>query len=257
MAAVDPATALAAQQRPAVSAQSRRNILSIGNAGALGENVISGLLALSEVELLVVADKPVRSTARRLNFVDLALLEQVSNWPSLDAVVILVGGKHSYFKRDDAFPLLTESEALTLARNAASAGVSQLLVVAPMDAWLSATLSHAHRFGELEAALRELAFDKLVVVRPGIRREASATESALQRVANLLLSTLGSYMTPQRLQPLRTQTIAQAALAWFVELPPGQHFLGADDIYRRQTTQVPARSVATNEFGYQRIDNKP
>ncbi|MBL8525872.1 MAG: hypothetical protein JNN20_19485 [Betaproteobacteria bacterium] len=232
---IDPATALAAQRHPIAGTNARHRILSIGNAGALGESVISNLLASSDVELLVVADKPVRSTARRLAFFDLIQLEHVSGWPPLDAVVILVGGKHSYFKRDDAFPLLNEADALTLARNAASAGVKQLLLVAPMDAWLSATLSSAHRFGELEAALRKLDFEKLVVVRPGTRRDAAAGGSALQRIANVLLSTLGSYMTPQRLQPLRAQTVAQAALAWFAELPAGQHFLGAADFYQRET----------------------
>lgn len=246
MSPIDPATALAAQQRPSAGIHSRRRVLSIGNAGALGENIISGLLAVSEVELLVVADKPVRSTARRLAFVDLARLEHALNWPPLDAVVILVGGSHSYFKRDDAFPLLTEKNALILARNAAAAGVRHLLVIAPMDAWLSATLNNAHRFGELEAALRELAFDKLVVVRPGTRREAPTRESGLQRIANLLLSTLGSYMTPQRLQPLRAQTVAQAALAWFFGLATGQHFLGTDDIYQWQALQARGENIQAN-----------
>ena len=239
-AIIDPATALAAQQRSVAGASFRRRVLSIGNAGALGENVISGLLASPDVELLVAADKPVRSTARRLAFVDLTRLEHASGWPPLDAVVILVGGKHSYFKRDDAFPVLTEDDAVLFARSAAAAGVRQLLLVAPMDAWLSAALNNAHRFGELEASLRALAFDKLVVVRPGARRETLASESALQRVANLLLSTLGSYMTPQHLQPLRAQKVAQAAVAWFAELPPGQHFMGADDIYQRQASQTSA-----------------
>lgn len=256
MAGVDPATVLSAQQRPVAGTHSRRRVLSIGNAGALGESVISGLLATTDLELLVVADKPVRSTARRLDFIDMTQLERVSGWPPLDAVVVLVGGKHSYFKRDDAFPLLTTHDALIIARNAASAGVKHLLLIAPMDAWLSATLNNAHRFGELEAALRELAFNKLVVVRPAARRETIVSESGLQRIANLLLSTLGSYMAPQRLQPLRAQTVAQAALAWFTELPPGQHFLGPDDIFQRQTSQACVDSIPASTSQHQHIDQK-
>jgi hypothetical protein len=231
VAAIDPAEAIAAQQQAvAVSAKPRR-VLSIGNAGALGEQIISNLLA-ANVELKVVSEKNVRSTARRLDFVDSDLLGDSARWPPVDEVVIVVGGKHSYFKRDDAFPVLTEEDAAQLARNASQAGVIRALVVAPMEAWLSATLSHAHRFGKLEASLRELPFEKLVVVRPGVQRESLAGGSWLQRIANTMLSTLGGYLMPQSLQPLRSQMVAQAALELFVELPAGQHFLGAEDIYR-------------------------
>lgn len=240
MAALDPAEVIAARQRAVAASAKPRRVLSIGNAGALGEQIISRLLA-ANVELKVLCEKNVRSTARRLDFVDADLLGDSARWPSVDEVVIVVGGRHSYFRRDDAFPVLTEDDAAQLARNAAQAGVRHTLVVAPMEAWLSATLSHAHRFGKLEASLRELPFEKLVMVRPTTHGENLAVNSWLQRIANTMLTTLGSYLMPQSLQPLRSQMVARAALELFAELPAGQHFLSAEDIYRYHASADPSR----------------
>ncbi len=257
MAAIDPVNAIAAQQGVVAALAKPRRVLSIGNAGALGEQIISRLLA-ANVDLKVVSEKSVRSTTRRLDFVDSDLLGDSARWPPVDEVVIVVGGKHSYFKRDDAFPVLTEADAASLARNAAQAGVQRALVVAPMEAWLSATLSHAHRFGKLEATLRELPFEKLVVVRPGAQRESLAGGSWLQRIANAMLTTLGGYLMPQRLQPLRSQMLAQAALAWFAELPTGQHFLSAEDIYRRQVAaDAPHACASRAPDRNQPLETKP
>ena len=210
----------------------------MGNAGKLGETLIARLLALPDYrDVIVAAGKDVRSTSPRLDFISAAALHDPRAWDRIDEAVLLVGGKHSFFKRDDVFPILDEAAAIEIASSAVHAGIKRLLVLAPMEAWHAATSASVAQFDTLELALRKLAPETLIVVRPSVHSGHTESRSWLDLIACGLISTLSQYLLPQRLAPLRAHVVAEAAASWLATLPAGQHFLGAEDLHCWMTAQ--------------------
>ena len=162
----DALAAIEAQHRQAPSLSARRRVLSAGNAGKLGEALIARLLALPDYrEVVVATGKDIRSTSPRLGFVPIAALREPGAWRRIDEAVLLVGGKHTFFKRDDAFPILDEAAAIEIASTAVHAGITRLLVLVlvlvPMEAWHAATSTSVVQFDALELTLRKLAPETL------------------------------------------------------------------------------------------------
>jgi uncharacterized protein YbjT (DUF2867 family) len=238
MSAVAPRDVFAAHLRPNADRHALKRVLCIGNIGALGEALIARLISTQGYAAVVTATRfPMQSTTSRLTFCAFDDLEKQSAWPAADDVVMLVNGKASFYKRDDVFPVLAEAQALSLAKVAAAVGVKRLLVIAPMDAWLASTFSGIAHFSELEAQLRTLAIADLIVLRPSEHRTNHSPRSLLDRIADGMFGALGDYMIPQRFQPLRAQVVADASAHWLTTLPPGQHFLSAQQLHEwRETT---------------------
>lgn len=227
-----PQHALEAHSRPdTTSGASPKNVvLSIGNAGPLGEAVLARLLASTRyLRVIAATTQSMHTTAPRLSARNYRELLESPSWPqSVEAgdvmeAVILIGGKHSFLKRDDAFPEVSIDQAITLARKARASGVMRMLVVAPMDAWSSMTLGSLAHFDELERALVPLEFSSLIIVRPSAHREKSGDRGFLATVARALLGTLAHYMTTASRQPMRAKVVAEAVVEWFARLPAGVH----------------------------------
>jgi uncharacterized protein YbjT (DUF2867 family) len=231
MASAAPGDVFAAHHRANADKPALKRVLCIGNTGALGEALIARLISTTGYSSVIAATRfPMQSTTSRLTFCAFDELDKQTSWPVVDDVVMLVNGKASFYKRDDVFPVLEEARALSLAKIAASVGVKRLLVIAPMDAWLSSTFSGVAHFSELETQLRTLAIDDLIVLRPTEHRAAKSKNSVLDRIADGMLGALGHYMIPQRFQPLRAQIVADASVDWLTTLASGQHFLNAEHL---------------------------
>lgn len=224
---------LAAQPRAVTSAQ-KRHALIVGNAGTLGEALLGRLLSAPHyASVRAATTQPIRSMANKLSFCLMSDLQHddPTRWPAIDDVVIVVGAKLSFLRRDDVFPVIHEDNAVRLAEAAQRAGATRLLLVAPMAAWLSATMANTNVYDQLEHRLRALAFTTTWVIRPSEHDREKHRGSLLARVANGVLSTLGHYMIPQSMQPLRAQIVAEAAAEWFASDVTGHHVCSARDLH--------------------------
>jgi uncharacterized protein YbjT (DUF2867 family) len=239
---MDIQNVLAAQPRVDTAPSTRRRVIVFGNAGTLGEALLARLISAPRYARVYAATaQPIRSTAHKLSY---CLLDELKrdlraekNWPAIDEAVIVVGGKPSFFKRDDVFPAIDETTAITLTRACAAAGARRMMVIAPMEAWLATTLGRVAGFGPLENTLRELDFETAWIIRPSEHDRAAAKGSVLQRIAHNLLGTLGHYMTPQSLQPLRAHIVAEAAVEWFTSDASGYQICGARELYHWMETR--------------------
>ncbi|MEP7155669.1 MAG: hypothetical protein ABI905_07830 [Betaproteobacteria bacterium] len=234
--------ALAAHHRSAPApqpAQKSRAAISIGNAGTLGEAVLARLLSAPHYKRVHVATTmPMRTSAPRLSSVDYADLAAAQSWPMpanenehITDAVLIVGGQHSYFRRDNAFPIIGEEDAIALARITRENHCTRLMLIAPMSAWTAMTLGGLAHFDELERAIGAMGFETLVVVRPAAHAQSRTAGNWIAQIADALLSTLTQYMTSASRQPLRAQIVAQAAVDWFTHLPPGHHRQDATVLY--------------------------
>jgi hypothetical protein len=242
---------LAAEARfsPTTRAPRARRVIVLGNTGQLGEALLARVLSSPRyAEVITATSQPIHSTHNKLRHcLASALRSNASSassdgWPAVDEAIIVVGARPSFFKRDDVFLGVSEEEAIALARAAASAGATRLLVIAPMDAWLAATMSSIASFGPLEIAIRELNVASAWVIRPSSddneARDAHRG-SLLQRIANSMLGALGYYLTPQSMQPLRAKVVAEAAMEWFSADSVGYHTRSARDLYAWLEARAP------------------
>ena len=246
--AIESGNVFAAHHRAEPSPKLKR-VLCIGNIGTLGEALIARLISAPGYKDVVTATKfPMQSTTSRLTFCAFDALHQAAAWPDVDDVVILADGKPSYFKRDDVFPVVAESQVAALAKIAVAAGVKRLLVIAPTEAWQAYSANGFTHLGELERELRALPIADLIVVRPSEQSGHQPEKSRrgfLQRVADGMMGALGQYMIPQRFQPLRGHVVAEAAVDWLVTLPSGQHFLNAEHLYEWRAKKYPQQYTPT------------
>ncbi|MBL8521286.1 MAG: hypothetical protein JNK75_11510 [Betaproteobacteria bacterium] len=226
--------ALEAHGRPVVPGGSpmTSTVLTIGNAGALGEAVLARLLASPRYRGVVAATtQHLHTSVPRLSATAFSALFDVAGWQAATGgeasrcdAVILVDGKHSFLKRDDAFPVVPLGEAIKLAQAARQAGVTRLLAVSPMDPWSGMTLGSLVHFDELERALVSMGFETLIMVRPSeYRNPPRVSGDLLKWLASMLLGTLGHYMTTSSRMPLRPHIVAEAAVEWLTQLPAGMH----------------------------------
>jgi hypothetical protein len=214
----------------------KRSVLIAGNAGTLGEALLGRLLSAPHYAAVHAATtQPIRSTTNKLSF---CLIDDLQRGgaikhasPAIDDAVIVVGAKLSFLKRDDVFPVINEDQAIVLAEAALRAGATRLLLVAPMDAWLSATMADASIYEQLEHRLRKLNFTTTWVIRPSEHDREIHRGSLLTRLARGMLSTMSAYMIPQSMQPLRAQIVAEAASAWFASEVGGHHVRSARDLH--------------------------
>jgi hypothetical protein len=233
-------------QPPLAPRASKRGVLIAGNAGTLGEALLGRLLSAPHYAAVHAATtQPIRSTTNKLSF---CLIDELQRgdpiryaWPAIDDIVIVVGAKLSFLKRDDVFPVISEEQAIALAEAALRAGTTRLLLVAPMDAWLGATMADASIYDQLEHRLRKLNFTTTWVIRPSEHDREIHRGSLLSKLARGMLSTIGAYMIPQSMQPLRAQIVAEAAATWFAREARGHHVRSARDlhVYAGHDTRTP------------------
>lgn len=79
-----------------------------------------------------------------------------------------------------------------------------------------------------EVALIAVGFERLVLVRPTRESVQAAASGILERLGAGVVRTLGSYMTPRTLRPIRVRRAAIAAIAALAAAEEGIEVIGAE-----------------------------
>ncbi|WP_280153691.1 hypothetical protein [Piscinibacter sp. XHJ-5] len=212
----------AGQAAPPRTPARARRVLVAGGAGALGAAVLESLLASRGFdEVAVLVTQPINAALRGLATVSKAQLEDGAVNAEDTALVVFDRERHAN-GREAAF-LRPQPQALPLLAAALyRRGVRDLIVVMPHA---TATLPDALKRGLAtldEQAVAALGFDHLVFVRSAQPPAALRAASALQRVADWVLSQL-QLMIPQRERPVRAQKVAQFVVQVALRLPATAH----------------------------------
>jgi uncharacterized protein YbjT (DUF2867 family) len=208
------------------------SVLVVGAGGTLGSAVLAEALAAGRFSrVLALVREPVASTVR--GFVPLhadALAREVPL--DVEAALIVFERQRHSNGRDDAFVQPAVQDLLPVARQLRSRGVRRLLVVVPhAPALLPQALVHG--FASLdEAAVAELGFEHLVVLRAA-QDARPAVARGMARLAALWLAQL-RWMVPQRQQSLRAVALARCAvqIARLLALaPPGTRVIAPEQLW--------------------------
>jgi hypothetical protein len=205
--------------------QRPRNALALGMVGALGEEILAGLVGGSRYATVHVAvDQWIGSAAARFK-----------PWmPDHGVVVaddayICVTGPETFVPKASPMQRVGAADVSKAGRTARDSGAKRLVLVAPLPALLQLNAASHTLSSASEVELAEMGFETLLVIRP--------TSDAAQPAGGWLPGLVKTFtrmvleiMLPQRLQALRARTAAAAILHAIERAGPGIHVLGAAEL---------------------------
>lgn len=184
-------------------------IAIIGATGAVGQ----GLLAeLSELQ------KPVTAFARRPGPEEAGVTWRVQNLEDLQATdfagfthVLCALGTTRKDAGKEGFVHVDRDLVLHVARAARDARVSQFQFVSSMGADSKSRLLYSRIKGEVEAALTQLEFPSLVLVRPSLLDMARKPPRRGEKLARSVMR-IARPILPENARSITPQTVAQAMI---------------------------------------------
>lgn len=135
----------------------------------------------------------------------------------------------SFWKIPKPYVAITSAQAAALARRMRAGGAVRVAVITPLEAILQLGAAPAIRDTD-ELAILEAGFARLLVLRPVADARGAAAPGFFGRVGGLVTRTLGSYMTPKSLQPVRARRAAQATVDTLASMDDGTRVMGAEQL---------------------------
>ncbi|MGE5161349.1 MAG: hypothetical protein ACM3O5_07575 [Betaproteobacteria bacterium] len=202
-----------------------RTAVALGMVGALGEELLAGLVGGSRYATVHVAvDQWIGSAAARFK-----------PWMPGQGVVVAddayvcVTGPETFVPKASPMQRVAADDVARAARAARDCGARRLVLVAPLPAFLQLNAASHTLSSAAEVEIAEMGFETLLVIRP----TADAAPPAggwLPGLVRTLTRMVLEIMLPQRVQALRASTAAAAILQAVDRAGPGIRVLGAADL---------------------------
>jgi hypothetical protein len=212
-----------------------RNALALGMVGALGEELLAGLVGGSRYATVHVAvGQWIGSAAARFK-----------PWiPGQGVVVaddayICITGPETFVPAATPMQRVGPADVARAARTARDCGATRLVLVSPLPALLQMNAASHTLSSAAEVEIAELGFETLLVIRPTVDA-AHASGGWLTGLVRTLTRMVLEIMLPQRLQALRARTAAAAILHAVERAGPGIHVLGAAELTAIVEETMPA-----------------
>jgi hypothetical protein len=216
---------------PAATASARRALI-LGACGATGEALLNHLLGSPQYgEIVAVTRLPLPSSTRKLvahHVPDRAPLDAAA-WPGVADAYLVIGERHSYYRRDEAYRALALEEVLPAATAARRAGIERLALVSPVAIYAHSSAFRSSLMNIAEYDLFALGFATLALVRPAAPEKFARHAHPGKRIAAFLLRQLHGIM-PEHYQPPTARLVALAAAASLTLARPGLTVIDADDV---------------------------
>lgn len=212
-----------------------RNALALGMVGALGEELLAGLVGGSRYATVHVAvEQWIGSAAARFK-----------PWiPGQGVVVaddayICITGPETFVPAATPMQRVGPADVARAARTARDCGATRLVLVSPLPALLQMNAASHTLSSAAEVEIAGLGFETLLVIRPTVDA-AHASGGWLPGLVRTVTRMVLEIMLPQRLQALRARTAAAAILHAVERAGPGIHVLGAAELTAIVEETMPA-----------------
>ncbi len=226
-----------------MAASPRIRVAVAGATGLVGQALL-GLLrsdpAIGSVHALVRAGRKTRAAlpegVKPLR-VDFARLGQPggAGLPPLDWALCALGTTIAAAGSRAAFRAVDVDAVVAFARAARTAGAKRLAVVSALGADARSAIFYNRCKGEMEAALRDLGFERLVIARPSLllgEREKLGQRARPGETLAARLAPALSWLLPRKMRPIEAVTVARAMLRAIAQDEPGVAVLGSDALQR-------------------------
>ncbi|MEO8143902.1 MAG: hypothetical protein ABI654_06765 [Betaproteobacteria bacterium] len=225
--------ALAGAQHSTVTAAATRSAFIIGNTGKLGEELLNVLLESTLYsQVCVGVRKTMRSHVAKLASVvvpagrgDWDPCADMKRAPE-DLYLCIEPEAKSFWKIAKPYVAISSEWAAALARRMRAAGARRLAVITPLEALLQMGAVPAIRDTD-ELAILAAGFERTLLLRPVGDATSAPASGFFEKVGGGVVRTLGSYMTPQALQPVRVRQVARMAVDTLATMGDGVQVIGA------------------------------
>jgi hypothetical protein len=214
-------------------AETARSAFIIGNTGKLGEELLNVLLESTlYAKVFAGVRKPMRSHVPKLEPVVVPVAR--ADWDPCaamertpeDIYLCIEPDSKSFWRIAKPFVAVSSEWAVALARRMRAGGARRVAVITPLDALVQLGMTPSIRDTD-ELAILNAGFERMLVLRPVQEGKAASEPGFFGKVGGVVIQTLGSYMTPKALQPLRARRVAQIAVDTLASMGDGVQIIGA------------------------------
>ncbi len=227
----------------------RLRVAVAGATGLIGRALLDLLRADPAIGSVQALVRPNRKTAAALPAgvqplpVDYARLGAPDGaaLPPLDRALCALGTTIAVAGSQAAFRAVDVDAVVAFARAARQAGAKRFAVVSALGADPRSAVFYNRCKGEMEAALREIGFDRLVIARPSLLlgdREALGQPGRTGETLARRLAPALSWLLPKRVRPIEAATVARALLQAIAVDEPGIVVLESGALQRLGAARV-------------------
>ena len=206
----------------------RRRLLLVGASGLVGRQVLEQALADPRVAAVVAPSRRALPQHPRLSapHVDFEHLDAGAPWWRADAVICTLGTTMAIAGSQDAFRRVDHDYPLAVARLAHDHGIPVYVLNSATGADARSRFFYNRVKGELEDELRQVGFQSLTLVRPGL---IGGQREEFRLGERVMVATLGvaGPLLPRRWRLNPAAIIAQALLQAALEPKPGVNIVSS------------------------------
>lgn len=209
--------------------------LVIGATGAVGRDLVAQLLdhpAFTEVRVFVRRAMGIEHPKLRTYIVDFA---QPASWTGEvkgDVAFSCLGTTRQAAGSREAQYVVDHDYQANFARSARQGGASTLVLVSAVGASASSSAFYLRMKGELEEAVGQLGFERLIIVRPPLLLR-QGSDRPLEVWAGRVLRLANRFGLLRRQTPIATAQVARRMIALALECPVGLHVLEGPELQER------------------------
>ncbi len=209
----------------------------MGASGLIGQECMHLLLAhagVSKVHSLVRKPSGMHHAKLEERMVDFEKLDEFAEWKGVDAVICCLGTTMANAKTRDAFLKVDYEYPLAAAAMARKAGVEQYLIVSALGAHPKSTFFYNKVKGQLESAISDLDFEKLLIFQPSLLMGDRQEVRPGERTAQVVMSGLSFLMIGplRKYKPIHAHAVARAMVNSLFDSESGKRVYPSDHIAR-------------------------
>ena len=207
---------------------STRVALVAGATGLVGQAILALLLADPRYSAVHVVGRRAPGI-QHLRLV-LHISASLTNWacPAVDDVFIALGTTIKVAGSQAAFKAIDGDAVVAIASAAKAAGASRLAVVSAMGASAQSGVFYNQVKGQMEEAVSQLGFEKLVIARPSLLAGDRGALKQSERVAeklSLVVFKILKPLIPANYRSINASSVAQAMVDALQTADTGKHVL--------------------------------
>ncbi len=203
-----------------------RTLLLLGATGLVGRASLELALADPGIECVIAPTRRALSPHPKLinPVLDFEHLEDRLPDQPIDAVVCALGTTIRDAGSREAFRRVDHDFPLRFARYARQHGARSFALTSAMGADRRSPIFYSRTKGELEHALRAMAFESLTLVRPGLLGGSRERRRPMEQAAQRVLGAVGRWLPP-RWRMVPASAVAATLLDAAHEAIPGVHVI--------------------------------
>jgi uncharacterized protein YbjT (DUF2867 family) len=207
-------------------------LMLVGASGLVGQQVLRQALANPAVSRLIAPTRKPLAPASGLDnpIVDFEHLPADASWWKVDAVICTLGTTMAQAGTQSAFRRVDHGYPLAVATLARAAGATAFVLNSALGAAVDSRVFYNRIKGEVEAAITDLGYPSLTLVRPSLLDGGPRPDSRPGERAGLWFARIFGPLIPARYRAVATDAAARTLLAAALGQAPGVHVIESERI---------------------------